>query len=167
MRTKVGIVCFPTYGGSGIIATELGKQLLEKDYEVHFISSSLPSRLTSFKSGLYYHEVITYDYPLFEHRYYALSLASRIVDVAKSYGLDLLHVHYAIPHATAAYLAREILRTEGVYLPIVTTLHGTDVTLVGKEASFLPVVRFSINVSDAVTVVSEALRRGDYFSFCT
>ena len=159
MYAKVGIVCFPTYGGSGVVATELGKQLLEKGYEVHFISSSVPSRLTSFKSKLYYHEVSTYEYPLFEHRYYALSLASRIVDIGKSYGLDLLHVHYAIPHAVAAYLAREILRTEDIYLPVITTLHGTDVTVVGKEASFLPVVRFSINVSDAVTVVSEALRR--------
>ena len=159
MCTKVGIVCFPTYGGSGVIATELGKHLLEKGYEVHFISSSLPSRLTSFRSGLYYHEVVTYEYPLFDHPYYALSLASKIVDIARSHGLDLLHVHYAIPHATAAYLAREILCAEGVYLPIITTLHGTDITLVGKDASFAPVASFSINVSNAVTAVSRSLQK--------
>ena len=159
MYAKVGVVCFPTYGGSGVVATELGKQLLEKGYEVHFISSSLPSRLSGFKSGLYYHEVSTYTYPLFEHSHYTLSLASKIVDITKSQGLELLHVHYAIPHATAAYLAREILRSEGTYLPIITTLHGTDITLVGKDASFAPVVRFSINVSDAVTAVSLALRK--------
>ena len=153
------MVCFPTYGGSGILATELGHKLLEKGYELHFISSAPPSRLRPFHPKLYYHEVDSYEYPLFEYSNYALFLASKIVEVVKFYGLDILHVHYAIPHATAAYLAREILKDEGLSLPIMTTLHGTDITLVGKHMSFAPVVRFSINVSDVVTAVSDSLRR--------
>lgn len=159
MAYKIGIVCFPTYGGSGAIATELGQRLAEQQYEVHFISSSPPFRLQSFRDRLYYHEVGTYEYPLFEDSYYTLSLASKIVNLAKSHRLDLLHVHYAIPHAIAAYLAREVLRNEGRYLPIITTLHGTDITLIGKDVHFSPMVRFSIDASDAVTAVSQALRK--------
>ncbi len=158
MAYRIGIVCFPTYGGSGVVATELGKQLLKKQYEVHIISSSMPYRLQRLTGKLYYHEVGTYIYPLFEHPHYTLSLASKIVDITKSYKLDLVHVHYAIPHAVAASLARDILQNEGIRLPIITTLHGTDITLVGKDEHFAPIVRFSINASDAVTAVSKSLQ---------
>ena len=157
MPHKIGIICFPTYGGSGIIASELGKHLLQNNHEVHFISSGLPIRLNLFQSNLYYHEVDTYVYPLFENPHYVLAMASKIVEIAKSYHLDLLHVHYAIPHAAAAYLARETLRSENISLPIITTLHGTDISLVGQDKQFTPIVRFCINVSDAVTAVSNAL----------
>lgn len=156
---KIGIVCYPTYGGSGVVATELGKALALKDHEVHFITYSQPTRLDYFNQNLYYHEVNMKSYPLFQYPPYELALASRIVDVAKHEGLDLLHVHYAIPHASAAYMARQILAGQGIHLPVVTTLHGTDITLVGKDASYEPVVTFSINNSDGVTAVSEDLRK--------
>ncbi len=155
---KVGIVCYPTYGGSGVVATELGKALALKDHEVHFITYSQPTRLDYFSQNLYYHEVSMKSYPLFQYPPYELALASRIVDVAQHVGLDLLHVHYAIPHASAAYMAKQILAREGINLPVVTTLHGTDITLVGKDASYEPVVTFSINMSDGVTAVSEDLK---------
>lgn len=155
---KIGIVCYPTYGGSGVIATELGKALTKEGHEVHFITYSQPTRLDFFNENLYYHEVSVKDYPLFQYPPYELALSSRMVDVAEHVGLDLFHVHYAIPHASAAYLAREILKTKGLYVPFITTLHGTDITLVGKESTYEPVVTFSINESDAVTAVSEDLK---------
>jgi N-acetyl-alpha-D-glucosaminyl L-malate synthase BshA len=156
---KIGIVCYPTYGGSGVMATELGKALARKDdYEVHFISYSQPVRLDSIGSNIYFHEVSMFNYPLFEYAPYESALISKIVDVVKYEGLDLLHVHYAIPHAIAAYTARQILAGEGITIPIVTTLHGTDITLVGRDSTFEPAVTFSINNSDAVTAVSQYLK---------
>ena len=156
---KIGIVCYPTYGGSGVVATELGKALAQKGHKVHFITYSQPRRLEHFNENLYYHEVNMKTYPLFDYPPYELALASRIVDVVEHEGLDLLHVHYAIPHASAAYMAKQILREKGIHLPVVTTLHGTDITLVGKDASYEPVVTFSINMSDGVTTVSEDLKK--------
>lgn len=163
---KIGIVCYPTYGGSGVVATELGKALTGKGHEIHFITYSQPTRLDFFNENLYYHEVAIKDYPLFQYPPYELALSSRMVDVAEHVGLDLLHVHYAIPHASAAYMARQILKTRGLYVPFVTTLHGTDITLVGKESTYEPVVTFSINKSDAVTAVSEDLKKDtlDHFN---
>jgi len=162
---KLGIVLYPTFGGSGVVATELGKGLAQKDHSVHFISYSQPYRLDSFNENLYYHEVDLFNYPLFHYPPYELALASKIVDVVKHENLDLLHVHYAIPHASAAYMARQILETEGIDLPVVTTLHGTDITLVGKDPSFIPVVTFSINQSDRITAVSENLKEDTYKHF--
>ena len=156
---KIGIVCYPTYGGSGVVATELGKGLADKGHKVHFISYRQPARLERFHENIFFHEVALHDYPLFEHPPYDTALASKIVDVVKYEKLDILHVHYAIPHATVAYLAKKILLTEGKYIPVVTTLHGTDITLVGKNESFSPIVRFGINKSDGVTAVSESLRQ--------
>lgn len=156
---KIGIVCYPTYGGSGVVATELGKGLADKGHKVHFISYRQPARLERFHENIFFHEVALHDYPLFEHPPYDTALASKIVDVVKYEKLDILHVHYAIPHATVAYLAKKILLTEGKYIPVVTTLHGTDITLVGKNESFSPIVRFGINKSDGVTAVSESLRK--------
>lgn len=162
---RIGIVCYPTFGGSGVVATELGKELAMKGHEVHFITYDLPVRFDKFLSNLHYHEVRVSDYPLFDYQPYELVLASRIVDVVKHEGLDLLHVHYAIPHASAAFMAREILKSQGIQIPFVTTLHGTDITLVGKDASFEPVITFAINQSDAVTAVSESLKRDTYEHF--
>ncbi len=162
---KIGIVCYPTFGGSGVVATELGKALAKEGHQVHFITYSQPSRLDFLNENLYYHEVEFRSYPLFEYPPYELALASKMVSVVKNEGLDLLHVHYAIPHASAAYMAKQILKTEGIYIPVVTTLHGTDITLVGKDASYEPVVTFSINQSDGVTSVSEDLKRETYHSF--
>lgn len=156
---KIGIVCYPTYGGSGVVATELGKALAQNGHEVHFITYSQPTRLDYFNQNLFYHEVSVNNYPLFDYPPYELALASRIVDVAQHVGLDVVHVHYAIPHASAAYMAKQILLTKGINLPVVTTLHGTDITLVGKDASYEPVVTFSINMSDGVTAVSESLKQ--------
>jgi L-malate glycosyltransferase len=156
---KIGIVCYPTYGGSGVVATELGKGLADKGHKVHFISYRQPTRLDRFHENIFFHEVALNDYPLFEHPPYDTALASKIVDVVKYENLDILHVHYAIPHATVAYMAKKILLTENKYIPVVTTLHGTDITLVGKNASFAPVVTFGINKSDGVTAVSESLRQ--------
>lgn len=156
---RIGIVCYPTFGGSGVVATELGKALAKEGHEVHFITYSQPSRLDFLNENLFYHEVDFRTYPLFEYPPYETALASKMVSVVKNERLDLLHVHYAIPHASAAYLAKEILKTQNVVIPVVTTLHGTDITLVGKDASYEPVVTFSINQSDGVTAVSEDLRR--------
>jgi N-acetyl-alpha-D-glucosaminyl L-malate synthase BshA len=164
-QIKIGIVCYPTFGGSGVVATELGKALAKEGHKVHFITYSQPSRLDFLNENLFYHEVNIRSYPLFEYAPYELALASKMVDVVKNEHLDLLHVHYAIPHASAAYMAKQILRTQGIMIPVVTTLHGTDITLVGKDASYEPVVTFSINQSDGVTAVSEDLRRETYESF--
>lgn len=155
---KIGIVCYPTYGGSGVVATELGKALAEKGHEIHFITYSQPARIDLLSENLFYHEVDTSSYPLFQHQPYVLALTSKMVDVAKHEKLDILHVHYAIPHAAAGFMAKSILKEQGINIPIVTTLHGTDITLVGKDAGYAPVVEFSINQSDVVTAVSESLK---------
>lgn len=162
---KIGIVCYPTFGGSGVVATELGKGLALKGHKIHFITYSQPTRLDFFNENLFYHEVDIRSYPLFEYAPYELALASKMVDVVKYEKLDLLHVHYAIPHASAAYMAKQILKTEGIEIPVITTLHGTDITLVGKDASYEPVVTFSINQSDGVTAVSEDLKKDTYEHF--
>lgn len=164
-KLKIGIVCYPTFGGSGVVATELGKALAEKGNEIHFITYSQPVRLGSLRKNVRYHEVNVSDYPLFLYPPYELVLASKMVDVAKHEGLDLLHVHYAIPHASAAYMAKQILKREGINLPVITTLHGTDITLLGRDASFEPVISFAINESDAVTAVSQSLRTDTYKLF--
>jgi len=156
---KIGIVCYPTYGGSGVVATELGLGLAKKGHEIHFITYRRPARLSVFHANIYFHEVTAEDYPLFEYPPYDTALASKLVDVVKFENLDILHVHYAIPHAAVAYMAKKILLTEGRYIPVVTTLHGTDITLVGSNNAFAPVVAFSINKSDGVTAVSESLRQ--------
>lgn len=164
-QIKIGIVCYPTFGGSGVVATELGKALAKEGHKVHFITYSQPTRLDFLNENLFYHEVDFRSYPLFEYPPYELALASKMVSVVKNEKLDLLHVHYAIPHASAAYMAKQILRSEGIYIPVVTTLHGTDITLVGKDPSYEPVVTFSINQSDGVTAVSADLRRETYEHF--
>ncbi|MCU0434354.1 MAG: N-acetyl-alpha-D-glucosaminyl L-malate synthase BshA [Bacteroidia bacterium] len=162
---KIGIVCYPTFGGSGVVATELGKALAAKGHEIHFITYSQPVRLDTFSANIFYHEVSVSDYPLFDYQPYELVLSSRMVDVVKNEKLDLLHVHYAIPHASAAYMAQQILKEEGIHLPFITTLHGTDITLVGRDASFEPVITFAINKSNAVTAVSDSLRQDTYRNF--
>jgi N-acetyl-alpha-D-glucosaminyl L-malate synthase BshA len=154
-QMKIGIVCYPTYGGSGVVATELGKALAERGHQIHFISYALPMRLDTYQGNVFFHEVEMATYPLFEFPLYTPALASKMVEVARFEKLDLIHAHYAVPHATSAFLAREILNNG---LKIVTTLHGTDITLVGLEPSFLPVVKFSIERSDGVTAVSRFLR---------
>jgi N-acetyl-alpha-D-glucosaminyl L-malate synthase BshA len=164
-KIKIGIVCYPTFGGSGVVATELGKALAKHDHKVHFITYSQPSRLDFLNENLFYHEVDFRSYPLFEYPPYELALASKMVSVVKNEGLDLLHVHYAIPHASAAYMAKQILKSQGINIPVVTTLHGTDITLVGKDASYEPVVTFSINQSDGVTAVSHDLKKQTYEFF--
>lgn len=156
---RIGIVCYPTYGGSGVLATELGLGLAKRGHQVHFITYRRPARLTHFHENVFYHEVSGEDYPLFEYPPYDTALASKLVDVVKFEKLELLHVHYAIPHATVAYLAKKILLQHGQYLPVITTLHGTDITLVGSNSTFSPVVEFSINKSDGVTAVSESLKK--------
>ncbi|MCY4419450.1 MAG: N-acetyl-alpha-D-glucosaminyl L-malate synthase BshA [Cytophagales bacterium] len=158
---RIGIVCYPTYGGSGVIATELGIGLADRGHQVHFISSSRPGRL-SFHEQIYYHGVNVFSYPLFAYQPYESALASKVVEVCSRHALDLLHVHYAIPHASSGYMAREILKGRGYVLPLLTTLHGTDITLVGQDPSYAPVVAFSIQSSDAVTAVSENLREATY-----
>ncbi len=162
---KIGIVCYPTFGGSGVIATELGKALAEKGHSIHFITYSQPVRLDFFSENISYHEVAVANYPLFEFAPYESALTSKLVDVVKYEKLDILHVHYAIPHASVAWLAKQILATQGIHIPIVTTLHGTDITLVGKDMSFEPVVTFAINHSDGVTTVSESLKQDTYRNF--
>ncbi len=162
---KIGIVCYPTFGGSGVVATELGTALAAKGHQVHFISYSQPVRLDFFSGNLFYHEVNVSDYPLFDYPPYELVLASKLVDVVKYEKLDLLHVHYAIPHASAAYMAKQILASQGINIPFITTLHGTDITLVGKDPSFEPVITFAINQSDAVTAVSQSLKDDTYTNF--
>lgn len=155
---NIGIVCYPTFGGSGVLATELGKALAVLGHQVHFISYNQPARLDFFTENVFYHEVSILKYPLFEYAPYETALAGKIVDIVKEANLDVLHVHYAIPHASAALLAKMILAEEGRNIPVITTLHGTDITLVGREATYEPVVSWSINNSDAVTAVSESLR---------
>lgn len=162
---KIGIICYPTYGGSGVVATELGKALASVGHEVHFITYTQPPRLDFFSENIFYHEVSVASYPLFEYLPYESALASKMVDVTVNEQLDLIHVHYAIPHASAAYLAKQILKYKGIHVPVITTLHGTDITLVGRDPSFEPVVTFSINESDGVTAVSESLRDDTYSSF--
>lgn len=162
---RIGIVCYPTFGGSGVVATELGKSLAEKGHEVHFITYNQPVRLGSFRKNIFYHEVNVSDYPLFDYPPYELVLASKMVDVVKHEGLELLHVHYAIPHASAAYMARKILEEENIQLPVITTLHGTDITLLGRDSSFEPVISFAINQSTAVTAVSHSLKNDTYKLF--
>lgn len=162
---KIGILCYPTYGGSGVVATELGKALAEKGHSVHFITYSQPVRLEHFTENVFYHEVSVADYPLFEYAPYETALTSKLVDVARFEKLDIVHVHYAIPHASVAYMAKQIMESQGLKLPFITTLHGTDITLVGKNESYNPVVTFAINQSDAVTSVSESLRQDTYANF--
>lgn len=166
-RIRIGIVLYPTFGGSGVVATELGKYLAQKGHEVHFITYSQPVRLAHFTKNICYHEVSVSDYPLFDYEPYETVLASKIVDVVKYEKLNVLHVHYAIPHASAAFMAKQILQTQGITIPFVTTLHGTDITLVGRDSSFEPVISFCINQSDAVTAVSESLMQDTYAHFNT
>jgi len=162
---RIGIVCYPTFGGSGVVATELGKALAERGHRIHFITYSQPVRLDFFHENISYHEVTIAKYPLFDYIPYETALASKLVDVARFEGLDVLHVHYAIPHASVAYMAKQILAAHGINLPVVTTLHGTDITLVGKDSSYEPVVTFAINQSDGVTAVSDSLRNDTYTNF--
>ncbi len=162
---KIGIVCYPTYGGSGVVATELGKELAERGHQVHFISYKQPARLDFFTNNLFYHQVYVSSYPLFDYPPYETTLTSRLVDVVKFEKLDVLHVHYAIPHASAAVFAKQILAAEGIHIPIITTLHGTDITLVGKDASFTPVVTYSLNQSNLITSVSQSLKDDTYKHF--
>lgn len=158
-KVKVGIVCYPTYGGSGVVATELGKALARTGHETHFITYSQPTRLDFFNPNLFFHEVSVKSYPLFQYPPFEIALASRMVDVVLNEQLDILHVHYAIPHASAAFMAQQILKTKGVDIPFITTLHGTDITIVGKDATNEPVVTFSINQSNGVTAVSDDLKK--------
>lgn len=162
---KIGIVLYPTFGGSGVVATELGKALALRGHQVHFVSYNQPVRLGSFTQNLFYHEVNVSEYPLFDYPPYETVLASKLVDVVKFEKLDLLHVHYAIPHASAAYMAQQILADEGIHIPFITTLHGTDITLVGRDNSFAPAITFAINKSNAVTAVSESLKNDTYEHF--
>lgn len=162
---KIGIVCYPTFGGSGVVATELGKALADNGHQVHFITYSRPARLDFFSENLFYHEVAVSNYPLFEYAPYEVALSSKMVDVVRFEKLDILHVHYAIPHASAAFMAKQILATFGINIPVVTTLHGTDITLVGRDVTYKPVVTFSINQSDGVTAVSEDLKKATYNHF--
>ena len=153
---KIGITCYPTYGGSGVVATELGKALAKRGHQIHFISYAMPMRLDGFMNNIFYHEVEMSSYPLFDFPLYTPALASKMVEVAKFENLDIIHAHYAIPHATSAYLAKQVLGTDRPR--IITTLHGTDITLVGLEPSYLPVMKFSIEMSDGVTAVSRFLK---------
>lgn len=162
---RIGIVCYPTYGGSGVLATELGKALADKGHHVHFMTYQQPVRLNVFSANIFYHEVSVPSYPLFDYPPYELALASTMVDVILKHDLDLLHVHYAIPHASAAYMAKQILLKKGRTIPVITTLHGTDITLVGRDKTYEPVVTFSINESDAITAVSQNLKEETYKSF--
>lgn len=162
---NIGIVCYPTFGGSGVLATELGMALADKDHNVHFITYRQPVRLTGFHANMFYHEVRVPTYPLFDYPPYESALSSTLVDVVKNNHLDLLHVHYAIPHASSAFMAKQILQQENKYVPVITTLHGTDITLVGRDKTYAPVVAFSINQSDAITAVSENLKEETYKTF--
>lgn len=165
---KIIITCYPTYGGSGVVATELGKALAMRGHEIHFISYALPMRLQGFVSNIYYHEVESFTYPLFDNPMYTLTLTSKIVEVVKMNDIDLVHAHYAIPHAVSAFLSKDILRNEKKYkkdLKIITTLHGTDITLIGLEPSFLPLMKYSIEKSDGVTAVSNFLKEKTITSY--
>ena len=155
---RIGIVCYPTFGGSGVVATELGLELSRRGHEIHFITYSQPVRLELLSNNVHFHEVHVPEYPLFHYQPYELALSSKLVDMVKLHGIQLLHVHYAMPHAYAAYMAQQMLLDEGILVPIVTTLHGTDITLVGSHPFYKPAVTFSINKSDAVTSVSESLK---------
>lgn len=152
---KIGIICYPTYGGSGVVAAELGKQLMLRGHEIHFFSYSLPIRLNTYQDRIFFHEVSWIDYPLFEHSLYSLALSAKLVEIATMYHLDIIHAHYALPHAISAILAKNILKNDKI--KIVTTLHGTDVTLVGVDASFFPITKYGIEQSDAVTCISHFL----------
>ena len=156
---KIAIVCYPTFGGSGVVATELGIALAERGHEVHFVTYKQPVRLGLLSTNIHFHEVHVPEYPLFHYQPYELALSSKLVDTVKLYGIELLHVHYAIPHAYAGYMAKKMLLEEGIYVPMITTLHGTDITLVGKHPYYKPAVTFSINKSDVVTAVSENLKQ--------
>jgi len=162
---NIAIVCYPTFGGSGVLATELGKALADKGHKIHFITYQQPVRLNGFSANIFYHEVRVPTYPLFDYPPYETALASTLVDITKNQKLDVLHVHYAIPHAAAAYMAKKILEQENYHIPVITTLHGTDITLVGRDKTYAPVVTFSINQSDAITAVSQNLRDETYRSF--
>jgi len=162
---KIGIVCYPTFGGSGVVATELGINLAERGHEVHFITYERPVRLDIFRGNVFYHEVLPFKYSLFKYTPYETTLAGKMVDVAINEQLDVLHVHYAIPHASVAYLAKQILKSKGIVMPVITTLHGTDITLIGKDPALKPVVEFSINNSDGVTAVSNFLKDATYENF--
>ena len=164
---KIGIVCYPTFGGSGIVATELGHALAKKGHEVHFITYDQPVRLDIMDKNIYYHQVNVHVYPLFDYQPYELALSSQMVETVISRKLDVLHVHYAIPHAYAAFMARQILKDRGINISVVTTLHGTDITLVGKQPSYLPAVKFSIEHSCAVTAVSQSLKEDTIKNFST
>lgn len=164
---KIAIVCYPTFGGSGVVATELGIELAKRNHEVHFITYSQPVRLALLNKNIHYHEVVVPEYPLFHYQPYELALSSKIVDTVKEFGIDLLHVHYAIPHAFAGYMAKQMLADQGIKLPMVTTLHGTDITLVGNHPFYKTAVSFSINQSDFVTSVSEDLKKSTYELFDT
>lgn len=155
---KIGIVCYPTFGGSGVVATELGLELSKRGHQIHFITYNQPVRLDLVSNNVHYHEVVVPEYPLFHYQPYELALSSKLVDMVKLHSIEILHVHYAIPHAYAAYMAKKMLVEEGINLPIVTTLHGTDITLVGSHPFYKPAVTFSINKSDAVTTVSQSLK---------
>lgn len=161
---KIGIICYPTYGGSGVVATELGKTLARLNHEVHFLAYAMPYRLSEFHENIHYHEVKVMEYPLFEYPPYSLALASKLAEIALYQKLDIVHAHYAIPHAVSAYLAKEMIKDE-YSLKIVTTLHGTDITLVGRDPSFLGITRYGISKSDAVTTVSNYLREKTIESF--
>ena len=161
---NIGITCYPTYGGSGTVATELGRRLAGRGHKIHFITTALPYRLTEFVENIYFHEVQVFHYPLFDYVHYSLSLASKMAQIALREELDLLHVHYAIPHATSAYLAKKIVEGKKI-LPVITTLHGTDITLVGIDPSYYDITRFSIEESDAVTAVSQYLRNQTLYRF--
>lgn len=162
---RIGITCYPTYGGSGVVATELGIELAARGHEIHFITSSAPFRLTGRETRIHFHQVELFHYPLFEHPPYDLALATRMAEVAQFYKLDLLHVHYAIPHSVSAYLAKQMLATRGIHLPFITTLHGTDITLVGLDRSYLPITKFGIDQSDGVTAISSYLRDRTHQAF--
>ncbi|UOX32883.1 N-acetyl-alpha-D-glucosaminyl L-malate synthase BshA [Flavobacterium sediminilitoris] len=162
---KIAIVCYPTFGGSGVVATELGLELARKGHEIHFITYSQPVRLALLSQNIYYHEVHVPEYPLFHYQPYELALSSKLVNMVKLYGIEVLHVHYAIPHAYAGYMAKQMLEEEGIKIPMVTTLHGTDITLVGNHPFYKPAVSFSINKSDIVTSVSQSLKDDTYRLF--
>ena len=156
---KIAIVCYPTFGGSGVVATELGIALAERGHEVHFVTYKQPVRLGLLSNNIHFHEVNVPDYPLFKYQPYELALSSKLVNTIRLYGIEVLHVHYAIPHAYAGYMAKKMLQEEGIFIPMITTLHGTDITLVGKHPFYKPAVTFSINKSDIVTAVSEDLKQ--------
>src|SRR5215204_5176653 len=162
---RIGIVCYPTFGGSGVLATELGKALANKNHLVHFITYQQPVRLSGFHTNIFYHEVRVPTYPLFDYPPYETALASTMVDVIMNHNVQLLHVHYAIPHASAAFMAKQILAKQGIQIPVITTLHGTDITLVGRDKTYAPVVAFSINQSDAITAVSQNLKDETFKTF--